>query len=449
MSVAALPEDIAQDMGRILGNNPMAGISGGGISAFPVSEQDTLGNILPAPVGVDVGLSKKYKRQQQGLVHLRLRGERLTSDSLVEIRAESASFSSPLTQSVCLELGGTHELDALRLVPRLAGAEQIRFAVTVKSLTKTPLGRWSGSVVALVDDEEKKKVEAGRDVIIVGGAVPGGELPDFDNPPGVADSPWQPLTLAPDRNYNRRLLNACPEAADRMSPVLDSSFAWPTGATAQGAVYIRDRQTGAARAVGVVCGTSASLGRGGDPAVAWWLQPSPYDAHQHGRLSRQHALLALHDNRAWITDWSTNGTWLNGERLSRSENSLVADGDRLEPARIVPMTIKLLASGGKVHAVWLERSDAMGEQLQYLLTDCQMPIAVLLPGRSAPSLWLAWRRTKPDGAEALVCGGDDSTFQTIGDQKVHVIASRYCVRWQPFSVPLEQPDYLNQLNAFA
>ena len=129
--------------------------------------------------------------------------------------------------------------------------------------------------------------------------------------------------------------------------------------------------------------------------MGWWLQPVPYDAHQHGRLSRRHATMDLHDGRAWITDWSTNGTWVNGERLPKSEISLLADGDHIEPANVVPFKAGLFAQQDTVHAVWLHRTDTLASQLCYLLTDCQVPVPILLSGQCAPSLWLAWQRT-PD-----------------------------------------------------
>jgi hypothetical protein len=447
MPPAVLPGNVEQGVRQVLAEHPLAGMPGGGLPVFGALESGAAGTAWPSPVGIDVRLSKKYKRQQQGLLHLRLQGGRLTSDSVVELRAESAAFAAPLVQCVSLEAGEIHELDALRFVPRLAGAEQIRFAVTVKTSTKTPLGRWLGSVETLVEDDEKKKVEAGRDVIIVGGELPARDVPDFENLLGAAGSGWQSLSLVPDRNYNRRLRNACPEMLDPAPPAWTS--VWPPGGTAAGAMYIRDRQTGAACAVGVVCGTSASLGRGGDPAVAWWLQPAPYDAYQHGRLSRRHALLTLHDGRAWVTDGSTNGTWLNGERLAPAEICLLASGDRLEPARVVPLEVTLLALRGAVHAVWLSRIDALGEQLRYLLADCQAPVGVTLPGRREPSLWLAWRRAPAGGAEALASIGQEATFQSLGARQDRVLGDRYCLRWQPFSAPLEQPDYLNQLNSLA
>ena len=162
---------------------------------------------------------------------------------------------------------------------------ELRLTITVKNSDKKPLGRWLASVVIPVEDVEKKEIKASRDVIIVGGASPDMGPLDFDIGFGTVASGWKSLPLQPDRNFNRRLANACPAIADWTPPVSSSGLNWPIGATAQGSVCIQDQHTGVACVIAVVCGTSASIGRGGDPAVAWWLQPVPYDAHQHARLS--------------------------------------------------------------------------------------------------------------------------------------------------------------------
>ena len=351
MPPAALPDNVEQGARQVLAEHPLVGMPVGGVPAFGGFEPGAAGTAWPSPVGVDVRLSKKYKRQQQGLLHLRLQGGRLTSDSVVELRAKSAAFAAPLVQCVSLEAGEIHELDALRFVPRLAGAEQIRFAVTVKTYHQDAVGK----MVGLGGDSRRgRREEEGR------GRprrdyrrrqLPAREVPDFENlgtrVPVGSPCRWSRIATT---------TGGCGMLVPMLDPAPPAwTSVWPPGGTAAGAIYIRDRQTGGAPRGGRGVRHVGEPGARGDPAVAWWLQPAPYDAYQHGRLSRRHALLTLDGGRAWVTDWSTNGTWLNGERLAQSEICLLAGGDRLEPARVVPLKVTLLALGGTVHAAWLSR----------------------------------------------------------------------------------------------
>jgi hypothetical protein len=252
---------------------------------------------------------------------------------------------------------------------------------------------------------------------------------------------WQPLELQPDHTFNRRLAAACPESAGWITPALASGHGWPVGARAQAAVWVYDEHTGLRHAISAVCGPAASLGRGGDPAVAWWLRPSPYDSHQHGRLSRCHAAIELRDDRAWVADRSTNGTWLNGERLPKTAPCLLAEGDRLEPAQVVPFQVRLQASDGHVHAVWLYRGDTLAEQLSYLLTDGRCPVAFVPPGHHTPALWLAWRRDPQRGPELLACASEGA-WEVLAPQQACVLGGRHRIVWQTLPTPVDDSQYL-------
>jgi pSer/pThr/pTyr-binding forkhead associated (FHA) protein len=46
-------------------------------------------------------------------------------------------------------------------------------------------------------------------------------------------------------------------------------------------------------------------------------------------ISREHFQLHSLDEKPWITDLSTNGTWLNGKRLNHNEPQVVAFGDEI------------------------------------------------------------------------------------------------------------------------
>ena len=419
----------------------------GRMAMFP----DTLGAAAAgglAPIVLEVESSQKYRRGQQGVLRLRARAERLDADAVVEVSVTSGLAASPMLGHTRLGPMETCEFGAMRFIPRVAGSDHIGTTITLKTVANLPIGRWTSSWVIQIEDVEKERASinsAGGDVFIMGGAATTPMIPGLDAPPGMGIESWQVLPLQPDLAFNRRLSNICPRS-ELLPPLLDPGPGWPAGARRQGAVHIQDQYTGLVQTVAVVCGKSVSVGRGGDPAVAWWLQPSPYDAHQHGRLSRRHMSLELRDGRAWVTDWSTNGVWLNGERLSKSQPHLLAHDDRLELARVIPFHSSLMAGESGVYSVWLRRDDTLGDRLCYLTTDGQVPIALTIPGETAPALWLAWRRTPALGPELLACLAEGGPWSAIGDSQERVFAERFRIRWLVLPSPVEQANYLDDAN---
>nr|MBN1229210.1 FHA domain-containing protein [Anaerolineae bacterium] len=73
------------------------------------------------------------------------------------------------------------------------------------------------------------------------------------------------------------------------------------------------------------------LGRA-DPMSAFRpdLDYGPFGAMRHG-VSRRHALIRPGDNALYLIDQnSTNGTWVNGQRLVAGRPYMLADGDAIE-----------------------------------------------------------------------------------------------------------------------
>lgn len=71
------------------------------------------------------------------------------------------------------------------------------------------------------------------------------------------------------------------------------------------------------------------LGRGSLPDLEETLDLSRFNAEQHG-VSRHHCLLQRSDLHMVVIDQdSTNGTFLNGQRLLPRQPYVVGDGDRL------------------------------------------------------------------------------------------------------------------------
>jgi hypothetical protein len=203
-----------------------------------------------------------------------------------------------------------------------------------------------------------------------------------------------------------------------------------------------DRRTGSAHVLAVRVGTKASLGRGGDPAVTWWLEPDPYDSHQHSRLSRQHVFLELREGRAWAWDQSTNGTWLNNETLAKAPGAMLADDDMLEPARVMTLGVRLFGDTTGVHSVCLERRDALAGRLAYLLADGRHPSLVRLGADPSPAAWVAWLDAGDGTPQLAFYAGQDAGWNKIAANEERLVANRYRVSWQAIATPMEQCDYL-------
>lgn len=86
------------------------------------------------------------------------------------------------------------------------------------------------------------------------------------------------------------------------------------------------------------------LGRA-DPMSAFRpdLDFAPYGAMRHG-VSRRHALIRPGDSTLYLIDQnSTNGTWVNGQRLMPGRDFPLSDGDSLELGAL-RMTLRIVHS---------------------------------------------------------------------------------------------------------
>jgi hypothetical protein len=344
-----------------------------------------------------------------------------------------------LTLQATLAPGMVQELPSLKFTPQTAGAEVIHLEATLKAPDGLPLGRWVAAKDLIVEDAAGTATgpitaEKGSTIIVSTGppALPG--LPS-------APATWQPIPLQPEAAFHLRLKDACPAAAEMPPAGLDAGRFWPAANPLHGALHIENTHDGHKFSLAVVCALSASFGRGGDPSVSWWLLPAPYDETQHRRLSRRHVSLVLSAGRAWVSDHSANGTRLNRQPLVRDTAELLAQGDRLDPAGVVPLIIaELGTSRGKVHAIWIDRGDGLAGHLRYLLTDASAPVAVHpTPGATA-GLWLAWLRGKDASLLPAACV-PGASWLGIPPGTTAVIGP-YRLSWQPLAGPGEQDQYM-------
>lgn len=392
-----------------------------------------------APVLIEMLAGGPHRCGQKSMVRLRARGRSVSKDAQLEMRAVSELFDTPVQQRIALGPGQTHELTALKFVPRVAGSDEIQLALTLTTGAGLPLGRWSAQIVVPIEEspaDAASRIQAGGDVFVFGsGPNPftADQLAGLTGLPGPAAT-WQALTLQPDWTFNRRVTGTCPAFPSDTPRLPAEGQAWPAAMPLYAVIHLTEAGTATSRAIAVAIGTAAGLGRGGDPGVAWWLKPEPYDARQHGRLSRQHTRIELREGRAWAVDVSTNGTLLNGTALTRGQAELLADGDRLEPAQVVPLRVRLFADGKTVHAIALERGDALGSRLSYLLTDGSRAVPL------GPKKWAAWRRG-PNAAPllALTTG---SVWNTLAANQPGSLTGRDQLTWHLHAVPAEQERYL-------
>ena len=411
------------------------------------AEQEAAG----ARLALETSAVDQHRRDHKSLVHVRVRAVGLAEEAVVELLAEADFFDPPVEQRTPFGPDQVHEYAALKFIPKFAGHDEIRFTITLKSALGAPLGKWSAVLVLAVQDvvaPASGRIEAGGDVYIFGSDSPGTTATLDTAVSPLEHVRWKPLELKPDRAFNYRAARACP-VRPTDCPAIPEKALWPAATPFHAAVHLlRDSHPTPVRTVAVVVGSSASLGRGNAPGepgadrVTWRLRPAPYDDRQHGRLSRHHLSLELRNGRASATDVSTNGTWLNGRRLARGELTLVADGDRLEPAQVVGLPVRLIGDGQVVRAINLERSDALAGRLGYLLTDGRLAIPMTLSADNQSLLWLAWVRGRSSEPLMAVWQPGQSKWAVLGEGQSQAIDARWHLAWQRFAVPVEEEQYL-------
>ena len=248
-----------------------------------------------SPVLIELDTGGRPLKGRQSLLRVRLTGQSTAGELRVELTIESPLFPEPIRLSTLLEPGTEEELAGPRFIPTVSGSEHIRVSVTVVAEDDVPLGRWSGNWILAIRDPEKQQqsISAGGDVIIMGGpgvtgldTVAGYDAADTEN--------WQQLVLRIDREFRRRLRNACPTTHVAMPPMpRDREQGDEERRCGRTAAIVHLDHAGERRSVLFEMGKIAHLGRGGKPGVNWCLKPSPFDAYHYGRISGTHCSIAL------------------------------------------------------------------------------------------------------------------------------------------------------------
>ncbi len=398
------------------------------------------------PIILEVLDGGGHRCEQKGLVQFRVRGVRISEDVQIRLQADSELFPSSVQQSSWLSAGHEHVWDALKFVPKVSGKDEIRLTLTLETAQGVPVGRWSASWIVKVaesatnSNHNNTPMNAGGDIIIMGGspALPDLAMPEIPNLFGLGSDDWQPLTLRADRALESRLARTRPTISQGIPSEFQSWPSWPSNRQAIAAVHLKDLTSGVLQTFAVVIGSTAKMGRGGVEDVAWWLRPEPYDALQHGRLSRRHLSLELRSGRVWAIDDSGNGSLLNNSPMERRIPALLADGDVLDPARVVPMVVRLTGDGRSVRAVQLERTDGLAGRLGYVLMGTERPIFhVVLPDAS---IWMAWGADQ--GRALKVVLGPSGPSLNAPPGRFERLGDRFEITWNPLKSPAEQQQLL-------
>jgi hypothetical protein len=377
-----------------------------------------------APVRLEVRVSPaRPRRGQQAVLEVQVIPESLTTDAELELVVEAGVLGSPPpTLRIAVGAGGRQVLPGLRFVPRVLGSDSFRLAALLRTAADgKPLGRWTATHVVEVEDAAAAQ-PAGDDVFALAqrmlAAVPGG-----------SDSVWQSLDLQPDPAYRRWLRATAPADGEPVPALPVPAFPGPAAF----------RLCLGPRAVAMVVGRSAVLGRGGDPSVPWWVKPVPYNRDDHVRISRQHVTLGLRDGRAWLTDTSNGGTFVTQPGLRprspavKGRPELLAAGDEVQIPGVAPFRVGLEAEGDRVYAVWLHRTDTLATTLSYLLTDGTAAVPLRAVLASPPVAYVAWAA----GPEMLLLTSAGS-WTKPAPRATAPLPDGQTFRWDPLTTPPEQ-----------
>jgi hypothetical protein len=229
-------------------------------------------------------------------------------------------------------------------------------------------------------------IQAGGDVVIMGGR----DLSSlsFSTPAMFNETVWQPIPLKTDRRFAERMAESLPRLiAPEISNKISAKLFRGTPRLAI-RCDIRIGDSTQVRTWPILIHSSANVGRGGDESVDWWIEPVPGSSQALSRLSRTHFSFQIRDGRAWLTDRSTNGTWLNGVRISKGECILLANNDVIEPAQVCRFRVFLAGNESTVHSILLVREDGLEGRLSYVLVNGAQPIPLAFSPNPTNIDWL-------------------------------------------------------------
>lgn len=354
----------------------------GRIHDFPLPSPSmpmSAGIISPAQF---TGIQLEHRTPALKVGHKGLISLRLTAAAAGRFELTVSSDLMPeeqMSEGSCLPIT-PQDAGSVRFVPEIAGSEEVRVNLALLSETGLPVSRWTGNFVINVEPAEGNSIQAGGDVIVMGGGAPG-----IMNAAAAADAQWHEIDLAIDADFAARAERICPtEVADFPAlPDRDDSFSGVSGA-----LYFGDDDF---TCYGVTVGDAVTVGRGGRDDVDWWLNPVSEAENLAGRISRKHLKLEFRNGRAWVASLGSNGSSLNGQTLLPSKATLLADGDELNLAGALTLVVRLHSDGSQVVGVELNRTDRLAQSIRMLLVRAGQPVRL---GQASNGFWAAWSKKK-------------------------------------------------------
>ena len=391
-----------------------------------VSKTDSLAEGDSAcAIYASVSRSSVVRCGEQSIVQLEVYG--LWTDEIAVFASIESGFAR-FEEEVFLVNGDAYKFRPIRFVPGTPGLETLMIRIEARSKVGIPLGRWVGQIQLDV----KHPIQ--NDTIHVYNTQ-GGDVVHFGGPqaiPPIADVGQsltvEPLSLECDTIYARRVVRSCP-AAMNSQPDFEPAFRNAVHRPQLGVIQILDGDREIRRSYAFACSRSTAFGRGGMKKPDWLIRPSPYNVDEHKRISGQHFSVHLSNNRAWITDESANGIWLNGERLPRRRSEILSEGDlvSLLPEQLVPLRVELVADGVTVAAICLRRMDNFEGSLVYVLTSGVLPIRGLRNN-------LHWLRFRVPEREPYLRTDNQSFSRLVENDVVYLDADSFCT-WRSWSWP--------------
>lgn len=129
---------------------------------------------------------------------------------------------------------------------------------------------------------------------------------------------------SPTRETELRMEPWPGEPADERTPLLDRGLVVQLRGAGSGGEVTRRFS----RKAGLVLGRE---GKGVAPDVPWYVSAqSALSEEAKQEVSRRHAILSVRAGRLWLKDISTNGTWVDGQQLHKTE-AVLREGSTLAP----------------------------------------------------------------------------------------------------------------------